>query len=49
MRTFKGRIQFPNGASQEVVVQADNQYKATLLAKSMYQGARISRSFVEIR
>jgi len=49
MRTFKGRIQFPNGASQEVVLQADNQYKATLLAKSMYQGVRIRRSFVEVK
>ena len=49
MRTFKGRVQFPSGVSQDVVVQADNQYKATQLAKSMYQGARISRSFTEVR
>ncbi|GIC76000.1 hypothetical protein [Moritella sp. F3] len=49
MRTFKGRIQFPNGVSQDVVVQADNQYKATILVKAQYQGARISRSLTEVK
>lgn len=49
MRKFKGRIQFLNGVSQDVVIEADNQYKATQLAKAMYQGAKISRSFVQVR
>lgn len=49
MRKFKGRIQFPNGVSQDVIIEADNQYKATQLAKAMYQGAKISRSFMLVR
>ncbi|MGF1905106.1 hypothetical protein [Aliivibrio salmonicida] len=49
MRKFKGRIQFPNGVSQDVIVEADNQYKATQLAKAMYQGAKIVRSFIQAR
>ncbi|WP_259397926.1 hypothetical protein [Vibrio sp. SG41-7] len=35
MRKFKGRIQLPNGVSQDVIIEADNQYKATQLAKAM--------------
>ncbi|WP_164684260.1 hypothetical protein [Vibrio maerlii] len=49
MKKFKGRIQFPNGVSQDVIIEADSQYKATQLAKAMYQGAKISRSFVQVR
>jgi hypothetical protein len=49
MRKFKGRIQLPNGLSQDVIIEADNQYKATQLAKAMYQGAKISRSFMQVR
>jgi hypothetical protein len=49
MRKFKGRIQLPNGLSQDVIIEADNQYKATQLAKAMYQGAKIIRSFMQVR
>ncbi|MFA0569349.1 hypothetical protein [Vibrio gallaecicus] len=49
MRKFKGCIQLLNGVSQDVIIEANNQYKATQLAKAMYQGAKISRSFVQVR
>lgn len=49
MRKFKGRIQLPNGLSQDVIIEADNQYKATQLAKAMYQGVKIIRSFMQVR
>jgi hypothetical protein len=49
MRKFKGRIQLPNGVSQDVIIEADNQYKATQLAKAMYQGSKIIRSFMQVK